>query len=92
LVLASGGSSVAIDRKNVVRVTITGRHKRWRNMAIGMGIGAAAGALVGVTAIDEDTWMRGAGIGFSAVLGFGAGAGVGVAIPSHPTVYRAQKP
>jgi hypothetical protein len=92
VVLAQGASNVAIQRKDVVRVTITESRNRWRNMAIGMGVGAAAGALIGTLATSTGDMVRAQSIGFLTGVGFAAGAVVGATIPSHPTVYRAPQP
>lgn len=93
-----GGSDVAIPRQNVLRVTLLEKSHRLRNAFIygGVGAGAGAGISAAATRCPPPNGFslcgigRGAIIGGSAVVGLLAGGGIGAAIPSHPTIYRAE--
>ena len=82
---------VTIPREDVYRVTQLSKGHRGRNALIGLGLGAAAGTLIG-----RAQWCSGEP-GFNVctfvglVFGVGIGAGVGSAFPGHPTIYRAPR-
>jgi hypothetical protein len=95
--LREGGADVAIDRENVMRVTLLEKSHRLRNALIFGAVGAGAGAGIGEAATRCSSSSgglnlcglgRGAAVAGGAVIGLGAGAGIGAAIPSHPTIYR----
>jgi hypothetical protein len=97
LQLREGGADVAIDRENVMRVTLLDKSHRLRNALILGAVGAGAGAGIGAAStrcsgsnsgLDFCGLGRSIAIGGGAVLGLGGGAGIGAAIPSHPTIYR----
>lgn len=86
------GSSIAVPRLDVHRVTISGRSKRLRNLVIGAAAGAGTGLLIGqiITRERHDDWQTIAY--FCTVVGLGGGTAIGAAFPSHPTVYRSSTP
>lgn len=62
--MATAVSLATVDRLQVSR----GRHSRWvTGAAIGLGVGVAAGVLIGLTTSSEDDWLFGPGA--SAFLG-----------------------
>lgn len=94
-----GGSDVGIKREDVMRVTLLDKSHRLRNAFILGGAGAGTGAGIGAAATRCSSTSgsfnfcglgRGVAIGIGAVAGLMGGAGIGAAIPSHPTVYRAE--
>ncbi|MCJ7502186.1 MAG: hypothetical protein MUP80_03890 [Acidobacteriia bacterium] len=93
--LQVGPAPVAVQRVDVLRVTSRERTRRGRNALIGLGIGAAAGA-VGLAIYAEkathgpvyDRWVP---IAAGVFWGGAVGAGVGAAFPSHPTIYRSER-
>ena len=98
--LREGGTDVAIQKENVMRVTLLEKSHRLRNAFIygGVGAGAGAGISAAATRCPPPSGFsfcgvgRGAIIGGSAVVGLLAGGGIGAAIPSHPTIYRLEHP
>ncbi|SRR5258708_729276 len=94
-----GANDVGIPKENVARVTLLEKSHRGRNALILGAVGAGAGAGIGAAAsrCSNSTGSfnlcglaRGAEVGLGAVIGLAGGAGIGAAIPSHPTIYRAQ--
>src|SRR6266513_2355921 len=92
-------NDVGIRKENVARVTLLEKSHRLRNAAIlgvvgagtGAGIGAAASRCSNSTSSFNLCGIaRGAEVAVGAVIGLAGGAGVGAAIPSHPTIYRAE--
>lgn len=92
IVVRQKTADVVIPKSEVIRVTITGRNKRLRNMAIGAAIGTGTGFLIGqvITRERHDDWQTIAY--FCTMMGLAAGTPIGAAIPSHPTVYRGTVP
>ncbi|HPT25947.1 MAG TPA: hypothetical protein PLZ95_05965 [Bryobacteraceae bacterium] len=92
IVVRQKAADVVIPKGEVVRVTITGRSHRLRNLAIGAAVGAGTGLLIGqiITRERNDDWQTIAY--FCTVVGLGGGTGIGAAMPAHPTVYRAVTP
>ena len=97
--LREGSNDVGIRKENVARVTLLEKSHRLRNAAIlgvvgagtGAGIGAAASRCSNSTSSFNLCGIaRGAEVAVGAVIGLAGGAGVGAAIPSHPTIYRAE--
>lgn len=97
--LREGSNEIGIRKESVARVTLLQKSHRGRNALILGVIGAGAGAGIGAAASrcsNSNTSFnlcgigRGAEIGIGAVVGLAAGASVGAAIPSHPTIYRAE--
>lgn len=88
-------NDVAIQRSEVLRVSVRGKRNRWASALVGFAIGAGAGAGIS-TASYSGKSERGFVRGVSALIGAGVGAGTGAAAPFIPggsrTVYRAQKP
>lgn len=93
--LREGSNDIGIRKENVVRVTVLDRSHRLRNSLLFGGIGAGAGAGIGAASTSCSSpsftgcW-RDVAAGIAAVVGLLGGAGVGAAIPSHPTIYRAE--
>jgi hypothetical protein len=97
--LREGSNDVGIRKESVARVTRLEKSHRLRNAAILGVVGAGAGAGIGAAAsrCSNSTGSfnlcgiaRGAEVAVGAVIGLAGGAGVGAAIPSHPTIYRAE--
>lgn len=97
--MREGVNDIGIPKENVARVTVLDKSHRLRNALILGAVGAGAGAGIGAAASkcsSSNTAFNLCGLGRSAVIGLGAvvglagGAGVGAAIPSHPTIYRAE--
>jgi len=92
-----GSNDIGIPKESVVRVTVLDKSHRLRNSLLFGGVGAGAGAGIGAAATrcssSSNTFCglgRGVAVGIGAVAGLLGGAGVGAAIPSHPTIYRAE--
>ncbi len=97
--MREGTNEVGIPKEKVARVTVLDKGHRGRNALILAVAGAGAGAGIGVaTSRCSNTPApfnlcgigRGPEVALGAVIGLAGGAGVGAAIPSHPTVYRAE--
>jgi hypothetical protein len=97
--MREGSNDIAIPKENVARVTLLDKSHRLRNAGILAVGGAGAGAGIGVAtsrcsntpgAFNLCGVGRGPEVALGAVLGFAGGAGIGAAIPSHPTIYRAE--
>jgi len=97
--MREGSHDVGIPKESVGRVTVLDKSHRLRNSLIFGGVGAGAGAGIGAAAtrcssanntLNLCGLGRSVGIGIGAVVGLLGGAGVGAAIPSHPTIYRAE--
>ena len=97
--LREGSNAIGIRRENVVRVTALDKGHRLRNSLLLGGVGAGAGAGIGAAATRCSSTSgslnfcglgRGVAIGIGAMAGLIGGAGIGAAIPSHPTIYRAE--
>jgi len=97
--MREGSNEVGIPKESVARVTVLDKSHRLRNSLIFGGVGAGTGAGIAAAASrcssSTNTFNfcgfgRGLAIGIGAVAGLAGGAGVGAAIPSHPTIYRAE--
>ena len=97
--MREGSSDIGIPKENVARVTVLDMSDRLRNSLIfgAIGAGTGAGIAAAATRCSSSTNTlnfcglgRGAGIAIGAAVGLVGGAGVGAAIPSHPTIYRAE--
>ena len=97
--LREGSNDIGIRKENVVRVTALDKSHRLRNSLLLGGVGAGAGAGIGAAATRCSSTSgslnfcglgRGVAIGIGAMAGLIGGAGIGAAIPSHPTIYRAE--
>jgi hypothetical protein len=97
--LREGSNDIAIRKESVARVTLLAKSHRLRNSLIFGTIGAGAGAGIGVAASrcsSSNTSFnlcglgRGAEVAIGALVGLAGGAGLGAAIPTHPTIYRAE--
>ena len=97
--MREGSNDIGIPRGSVARVTVLDKSHRLRNSLIFGAVGAGAGAGIGAAASrcssSNNTFNfcglgRGVEVALGAVVGLVGGAGVGAAIPSHPTIYRAE--
>lgn len=97
--MREGGNDVGIHKENVARVTALDTSHRLRNALIFGTVGAGAGAGIAAaasrcshtnTSFNLCGLGRGAAVAIGAVAGLAGGAGLGAAIPSHPTIYRAE--
>jgi hypothetical protein len=97
--LREGSNDIGIRKENVARVTLLEKSHRLGNAlilgAVGAGTGAGIGATVSRCASSNGSFNlcgigRGAEVAITAAVGLAGGAGIGAAIPSHPTIYRAE--
>ena len=90
--LNSGKQEIAVQRADVVRVTVRDISKRTRNMLLGSGIlgGITLGAAYIPLAASSNEGNSCGVCVVTIVAGFGGGAAFG-AIPGSRTVYRAKK-
>jgi hypothetical protein len=90
--MREGSNDIGIPKERVVRVTVLDKSHRLRNSLLFGAVGAGAGAGIGAAATRCSYFCIGTGVvvAISAVAGLAGGAGVGAAIPSHPTIYRAE--
>ena len=97
--LREGSNDVGIRKESVARVTLLEKSHRLRNATIlgvvGVGAGAGIGAAASRCSNSNGSFNlcglgRSVAVGIGAVIGLAGGAGVGAAIPSHPTIYRAE--
>ena len=92
--LRIGKDEVGVQRPKVFRVSAREHSKRLRNTLIGLGIGAAAGAVVGVAAVagkPRQAGERRLSMVIGTLIGAGAGTVVGAAFsPGFQTIYRAK--
>jgi hypothetical protein len=94
--MREGSNDIGIRKKSVARVTLLEKSHRLRNAFILGVVGAGAGAGIAAAASrcsNSNTSFNlcgGIAVGLGAVVGLAGGAGVGAAIPSHPTIYRAE--
>ncbi len=97
--LREASNDIGIRRESVVRVTLLDKSHRLRNVLILGAVGAGAGAGIGAAAsrcprpsgsLNFCGLGRSVAVGLGAVVGLAGGAGAGAAIPSHPTIYRAE--
>lgn len=89
LTIKKKDKEITMDRDSVYRVTSTPQH-RGRNTLIGLGVGAATGAIWGASVPAEDMTPAQTGSIMAGALG-GIGAGVGALIAPAKTFYRADK-
>jgi hypothetical protein len=92
LTLKEKGPDISLKREEVVRVSTSSGARRGEHAAIGLLIGAAAGAGIGATAgSGSKNWIgltEGVGALVGIAIGATSGAIVGVTIPAHRTIYR----
>jgi hypothetical protein len=97
--LREGSNDIGIRKENIARVTLLEKSHRLRNALIlgvvGAGVGAGIGTAASRCSSSNGSFnlcgiARGAEVAVGAVIGLAGGAGIGAAIPSHPTIYRAQ--
>jgi len=83
---------VVIERANVLRVSDREHSKRGRNMALGLVIGGAAGAVALAVLPGEGTSQAEIAVRAAVVpIGAGVGIAVGAALPrGYRTIYRAK--
>jgi len=99
LQMREGSNDIGIPKENVARVTVLDKSHRGRNALILGAVGAGAGAGIGAAASGCSNtpgtfsfcgFGRGVAVGLGGLVGLAGGAGIGAAIPSHPTIYRAE--
>lgn len=91
--IRENSNDVGIRKENVARVTLLDKGHRLRNALIFAAVGGGAGAGIGAAAAGSHSFLgRGPATAVGAVIGLAGGAAIGAAIPSHPTIYRAQPP
>jgi hypothetical protein len=92
--LREGPTDESVKKADVMRVTLLEKNHRLRNALIGGAVGCGAGAGIGAVVHSGlgSFFSRSAAAGFGAVIGLAAGAALGAAVPSHPTIYRANPP
>ena len=91
--LRVGKDEVGVQRPKVFRVSAREHSKRLRNTLIGLGIGAAAGAVVGAAAVagkPRQAGERRLSMVIGTLIGSGVGTVVGAAFPGYQTIYRAK--
>ena len=90
--LNSGKQEMAVQRADVMRVSVRDTSKRTRNMLLGSGIlGGVALAAAAVPLGSSSNEGNSCGVCVVAIVaGFGGGAALG-ALPGSRTVYRAEK-
>ncbi len=97
--MREGSNDIGIRKENVARVTVLDKSHRLRNAFILGVAGAGTGAGIGVATSQCSSSTgsfnlcgigRGPEVALGAVIGLAGGAGIGAAIPSHPTIYRAE--
>src|SRR6516164_1547881 len=97
--IREGSNDVGIPKENVARVTVLDKSHRLRNSLIFGAVGAGTGAGIGAAATrcssSNNTFNlcglgRSVGVAVGGLAGLLGGAGVGAAMPSHPTIYRAE--
>ena len=86
------GNDVNVPQADVLRVSRLDVGKRGRNMKVGLGVGTAAGVLIGA-AVARPYFDEGTGFKPGAIIltGAGTGAGLGIALGASSgfrTVYR----
>jgi len=88
----TGQGDITVLRADVFRVTALYNTRRAKRVLLACAIGAGAGLAVGAIA-DARRMSELGEEHFGAVLGLmigaGAGAAAGLAVPEHPTLYRA---
>jgi hypothetical protein len=90
--LRIGKDEVGVQRPKVFRVSAREHSKRLRNTFIGLGIGAAAGAVVGAAAVagkPRQAGERRLSMVIGTLIGSGVGTVVGAAFSGYQTIYRA---
>jgi len=91
--LHADGRETSVERESVLRVSAQQKGRRLRNVAIGAGIGAGAGLILGArcASASEPGW-EGPCYAIGSLLVGGIGAGVGAAMPTgQKTLYRARQ-
>jgi len=91
--IESGGSEVSIERSKVRRVQIKSSSRRWRNFAIGAGIGLALGLAADYTLgtyLRNETSQGGAARALTYIAPIALFGGVGAAAAGYKTIYRAR--
>jgi hypothetical protein len=99
LVIRMGESEHTVERKNILRVSTTGRSHRGRNALIGLAAGTGPGIIVGIASPElgqgkcaQGSCINAESAGLAAFLGAVAGTAVGAALPTGGwhDIYRAR--
>src|SRR6266568_3900013 len=95
--MREASNDIGIRKENVARVTLLSKSHRLRNAfifgAAGAGTGAGIGAVSTRCSNSTDSFCglgRSIAVGLGGLVGLAGGVGVGAAVPSHPTIYRAE--
>lgn len=91
--IESGKSEVSVERARVRRVQVKSSARRWRNVAIGAGIGLVLGLVVDQTlgAYIRNESVESSGVrALTYIAPIGLFAGVGAASAGYRTIYRAR--
>jgi hypothetical protein len=89
--IREGSNEIGIRKENVARVSLLDKNHRLRNALIFAAVGGGVGAGIGAVAAGPHAFLgRGPATAFGAGIGLIGGAATGAAVPSHPTVYRAE--
>jgi hypothetical protein len=74
LTLRNKAKSVTIERANIRQLYVVSGRSKSKAVALGAGVGAGGGAIIGAATTTDDSWLRGAAI----LMVTAAGAIVGV--------------
>jgi|SRR5580700_2024206 hypothetical protein len=88
----AGGQT--IPRPDVLRVKLMESKHRLRNFLIGGVVGAGAGAGIGAASWENNGYLgsKGVGAAVGATIGAAVGAVIGALVPTHHTIYSANRP
>jgi len=89
---AAGGQT--IPRQEIRRVKLMENKHRLRNTLIGGAVGAGVGAGIGAGSWENNGYLgsKGVGAAVGATIGAAVGAVIGALVPTHHTIYSANRP
>ena len=88
IVIRRRAGDMTFTKDQIRKVSVRKAGKRWRNAAIGAGIGAAASVGVTMTTGSSDHVDR---FVFVAAVSAMVGTGIGALVPGYDTLYRAPR-